>query len=68
MAWAVIRCSLTVKARVRSQESHVTFGLDKVTLGQVSVRVRLFYSVGIIPPMLRTRVSSVCDRGCRNLY
>jgi hypothetical protein len=50
MAQAVSRRRLTAEARVRAQVNPVEFVVDKVTLGQVFLRVLRFSPVNIIPP------------------
>jgi hypothetical protein len=53
MAQAVSRRPLTVEARVLSRVSvRVGFVVDKVSLGQVFLRVLRFSPVNFIPPVL----------------
>jgi hypothetical protein len=61
MAQAVSRWPLTAETRVRAGSAYVGFVVEKVALGQVSIRVLWFSPVNIIPPLLLTRLS-VCDR------
>jgi hypothetical protein len=56
MAQAISRRSLTAEARVRAR---VGFVVDKVALGQVSLRVFRFHPVSIIPPWLSTLIYHV---------
>jgi hypothetical protein len=51
MAQAVSRRPLTAASRVRARVSTLGFVVDKVALGQVSLRVIKFSPVNIIPPL-----------------
>jgi hypothetical protein len=50
MAQAVRHRPLTAAAWVHTQVNPVRFVMDKVALGQVSLRVLRFFPVNIIPP------------------
>jgi hypothetical protein len=50
MAQAVSHLSLNAEARVRSVSVRVGFVVEKVALGQVSLRGLRFFSVSILPP------------------
>ena len=52
MAQAVSRRPLTADARVSAGSVRVGFMVDKVALGQVSLRVLRFSPVDFIPPVL----------------
>ena len=54
------RRPLRMRARVWSRPVHVRFMVDRVALGQVSIRVLRFPPVSIIPPMLRIYLSTCC--------
>jgi hypothetical protein len=53
---AFSRRPLTAEARVRAEVFLVGFAVDKLALGQIFLRVLLFSSVIIIPPVLHTRL------------
>jgi hypothetical protein len=57
MAQVVSHRPLTAKVRVPDRSIHVGFVVDKVALGQVSLRVLRFYPVSIIPPSLSKLIS-----------
>jgi hypothetical protein len=58
MAQVVSRRPLTAEARVRARVNPWGFAVDKVALGQVSLRVLRFSPVNIIPPSLSKLISS----------
>jgi hypothetical protein len=57
MAQVVSRQPLTAEARLRAWSNHVGFMVDKVALGQVSLRVLRVCPVSIIPPSLTKLIS-----------
>jgi hypothetical protein len=61
MAQALSVLPLTAESQVRAGSVHVGFVVDKVALGQASLRVLRFSPVNIIPPWLSILIYQLGD-------